>query len=480
MKNVVISTVTGTPKIGVFEKQVLEYFFVGKSHHSSLSVGDIYYGQVSKVLSGIDAAFVDIGEKRAVFLHKSDLYLTEDLYETPIDKILNVGQKLLVQIVKTPMGSKGARVTTKLSLASSYLVYLPHLNENKVSSKIQDLETREALLKKIDDLDITGVIARTAALEQTPDTLKKDCDYLKQRWNSIEQKMLTSTKSGLILREINESLKVIRDFAKYGIDTIYVDNQVLATQTQEFCDKYLKLENISVNLETDTLKRLSFLSQYSKLFNTTVALSCGGSIIIEQTESMITIDVNTASYLGRKNHDETILKTNLQAAQKIMSEIKLRQLGGIIIIDFIDMSREEDKELVEQELNKLALDDIMPMTVYPFTELGLVQISRKRSGNSLLKQMTSLCPCCQSTGRVDTYKTVAEKIIDEILSSKELYHKKEIKVIGHDQVLELLTQKIQPLESMLKALKISITTQADNFQHHNYYEIHPLQPIEIS
>ena len=473
MKNIVVSTLTGTPKIGVFDNEVLEYFFIGKEHHSHLSVGDIYYGQVSKVSSGIDAAFIDIGEKKAVFLHKSDLYLTEDLYNTSIDKILTVGQKLLVQIVKTPMGTKGARATTKISLASSYLVYLPHLNENKVSSKIQNVENREDLLKKIELLDTKGFIARTAALEQSEEVLKTDCYYLKQRWSDIEQKMLNITKPSLIVREIDEILKVIRDFAKYDIHTIYIDKQEHALRVQNFCNKYLKLENINVHLELETLKRFNFLTQYSKLSNNTVSLSCGGSIIIEQTESMITVDVNTSSYLGRKSHDETILKTNLQAAQRIMKEIKLRQLGGIIIIDFIDMSRMEDRALIEQELNQLAQEDIMPITIYPFTDLGLVQISRKRSNNSLLKQMTTACPWCQSTGRVDTAYVVADKIIDEILSAKETHYKKNVLVIVHEQVLPLLEQKIKYLDDILLSLKIKVTIEEDSFQHYNYYELHP-------
>lgn len=471
MKNILISTVTGTTKIGVFDNEKLEYFFLAPQTSFQPAVGDIYYSQVVRVSAGIEAAFIDIGTSRTAFLHKSDIYLTEEDQDKPIDKILTTGQKIVVQIIKTPMGTKGARLSTKISIASSYLVYLPHLTENKISSKILDEDHRVQLLEKINSLNIGGLIARTAALEQSVESLNKDCDLLKKRWELIEQRTLGANKPGLILKEIDESLKVIRDFAKYSIKNIFTDSKEQAQLITEFCHNFLNLDKININVLETIHKKFQFSAQIAKINSPTVSLSCGGSIIIEQTESMTTIDVNTAKFLGKKSQRETILKTNLQAADKIMAEIKLRQIGGIIIVDFIDMDNDEDKVAVEQKMLSLVPQDIMPLTVYPFSDLGLIQMSRKRSNESIFKQMTQVCPCCQSAGRILNTTSLANMIVEEVIHAKDLYSQKTLKVLAAPAVIAVLEKQTAVQKMLLESFNITIKYQAEDFHLPTHYEI---------
>lgn len=448
-RNVLISTLTGRPKIGVFDDKRLEYLYIDDDVKDTANQGDIYLGQVSKISNGLEAAFVEIGQKRTAFLHKSDIALTQEAQSKPLNKILTTGQRFLVQISKSAMGTKGARLTTKISLSTGYLVYLPHMKTNKLSSKITCERQRETLYRMLEHFPKCGFILRTAACNQPLATLMHDCEYLENKWQDIQQQSFTMLKPGLINKDLSLPFKIIRDFVKLGLKEVIVDNKVLKKQIEEYCSEFLPQYYFEKHFHPHTLSLNQFSQQIEKIYEPTVHLDCGGSLVIEQTESMTTIDVNTGGYLGHGNHQETIFKTNLQASKVIIDEIKVRQIGGIIIVDFIDMDSVEHQKNIEQALIEASKDDIMPSTIYPMTELALIQISRKRSGESLFKKQTTPCLCCQLQGRILHSAALFDKIIEDILSMKNLYQDKKVQVL----VNQSLHQHFQDRETVLGLIK---------------------------
>lgn len=469
--SLLISTLTTRTKLGIFKDDKLEYYYQEPRCDLTPSQGDIYYAKVAKVSSGIEAAFVDIDHKRSAFLHQSDMKLSEEDRTKPLTKLLHVGQRILVQVLKAPMGTKGARVTTKISLATSYLVYLPRTQSNKLSSKITCPQIREETLEKLDSLSVKGLIARTAACSLPLESLEHDAVFLERSWRKIEQKALSFTQPGLIQKEINPPLKIIRDFVKLGLEEIHVDCSKLQKEIEQFYQDFLPDKSIIVKTHRDIMSFKSFYDQKKKLNSPVVLLKSGGNIVIEQTESMTTIDVNTASFLGRDNHHETILKTNLEAAKALMWELRRRQVGGIIIVDFIDMPTEEDKQLVEQALLEASYDDVMPISIFPFTELGLIQMSRKRSDETLTHQQTQMCEVCQGQGRYFNIEFVFENIIEELVSMKSLYSGKTIQILATQALSNYIKNQKDALAQLKERFEITLTTSVEEFFLDLHYEI---------
>lgn len=470
MKTIVISSQLSQTKLGLFDNGTLEYFYTHPQKGEELSVGDIYCAQVAKVAPNIEAAFIDIGLKKTAFLHKSDLYLPEEKRELPIDQLLKTGQKILVQIEKIPMKTKGARVSTSFSLADNVLVYLPMMQENKISKKVPEGPERDGLADKLEQLSVTGLIARTSALDVPTDKLDEHAKQLVKIWKQIEQKAMTTAIGEVVFKELDETLKIIRDFAKYSIDKIYTDCLEEKKRVEKFCQENEQLSSVEVVYQKHVGRLFNFNRQYTKIINPLVSLSCGGSVIIEQTEAMTTIDVNTGGFHGSSSCRQTLLKTNLEAAEKIMSEIKLRQIGGIIIIDFIDMEFQEDKAQVSALLEKLALEDIMPLIVYPWTPLGLIEISRKRQGPSLLESLSTPCPLCQQVGRISKPLPVGQKILEDILYAIDFYKGKTLTISAHPSVIEVLED--HELEKTLyQEHNIQAQLTLTDFSDPTHYEI---------
>ena len=470
-RSLLVSTLTNRAKLGVFKDDKLEYYYQEPLADSTPSQGDIYYAKVAKISSGIEAAFVDIDHKRSAFLHQSDMKLNEDDRDKPLNKLLHIGQRILVQVLKAPMGTKGARVTTKISLATSYLVYLPRTQENKLSSKITCPDMRETTLNKLEKLSVKGLIARTAACSLNLESLEHDAVFLEQLWRKIEQKTLSLTGPGLIQKEMNPPLKIIRDFIKLGLEQIIVDCPILKKEVEQFYRDFLPDKSIDISYQKDVLSCKSFYEQKKKLNSPLVYLKSGGNIVIEHTESMTTIDVNTASFLGKDNHHDTILKTNLEAAQAITWELRRRQIGGIIIIDFIDMSCPEDQHLVEQALVEASFDDIMPISIYPFTELGLIQISRKRSGEPITYQQTEICGVCHASGRHFNKEFIFENIIEELIAMKSLYGGKKIQVLATKNLSQYISSQKETLLELDKRFGITLSTAIEEYFLDLHYEI---------
>jgi ribonuclease G len=470
MKTIVLSSQFSQIKLGIFTGNHLEYFYTHPKKGAELSVGDIYCGQVAKIAPNIEAAFIDVGLKKTAFLHKSDIFVPIEKQNLPIEQLLQKGQKILVQIEKIPMKTKGARVSTSFSLANNFLVYLPFMQENKISKKVPEGQGREELHKKLEQLSITGLIARTSALDVCVEKLEDQAKELVATWKIIEQKAIEAHVGEVVFKELDETLKIVRDFAKYSIGTIYTDCREEKKRLEIFCQHNEQLDSVQIIFQKHVGRLFNFNRQYMQILKPRVSLSCGGSIIIEQTESMTTIDVNTGSFHGHGSCRQTLLKTNLDAAEKIMEEIKLRQIGGIIIIDFIDMNYEEDKDAVKNLLEKKALEDIMPVIIYPWTHLGLIEISRKRQGPSLLESLSSPCPLCLQLGRISKPLPLAQKILEDIIYAIDFYRGKLIQISAHSSVLELL-ENHHLEEKLNKEYDIKIQLMSTDCSDPTHYEI---------
>lgn len=395
-------------------------------------VGNIYYGRVEAVLPGMQAAFVDIGLEKSGFLHASDLIEPEEVEfdeedngnnrrpsrrAPSIQDHLSRGQDILVQVTKEPISTKGCRVTAQISIPGRFLVYLPSASRIGVSRKIESREKRARLRKIIRDLlprDGGGVICRTAAEDQTKDQIHRELKSLLSLWSKIEKKAAESRPPTLVQREASLTRGIIRDLFSSEVDSLHVDSEELHREIQ----KYLK------QVAPDLVKRVHLYrdkadSLFDKtgveveiehLFNTRVDLPTGGYIIIEQTEALVSIDVNTGSYTGRKDPDKTILKTNLEAAREVARQLRLRDIGGIIVIDFIDMEHQNHREKLFNELRTHVARDRARTRVYRVSELGLIQMTRQRVRPGLVDSMSTKCSGCGGTGWVFRPEVVARHL----------------------------------------------------------------------
>lgn len=372
-------------RVAMVENGILQEVIIERTSRRSL-VGNIYKGRVCRVLPGMQAAFVDIGLERAAFLHTSD--------------ILHESQTLLVQVIKEPIGTKGARLTTQISIPSSYLVFLPY--SKKViafSNRIESVEERKRL-KEIVWHDNYGFIIRTAAEGAKDNLLRADMDFLCRLWKDIKEKEAQMPPCSLIYKELSLALRTIRDFRG---SKLQIDSQDTFREVVNFADKFIPdlvpyIEHYTG--EVPLFDLYSIDDEITKALQRKVELKSGGYIVIDETEAMTTIDVNTGAYVGSRNFEETVLKTNLEAAEAIGRQLRLRNLSGIIILDFIDMQAPEHRHQVLQTLEKCLERDQCKSYISEVSSLGLVQMTRKRSRESLAQQLCETCPTCGGRGRV--------------------------------------------------------------------------------
>ena len=417
-------------------------------------VGNIYVGRVARVLPGMQSAFIEVGLERAGFLHVADIRGERKNGEParPIEKILAEGEPLLVQVLKDPLGTKGARLSTQISIAGRLLVYLPHDPHIGISQRIEDEAGRAMLREKLRELlpaeEKGGFILRTLAERASEEELRADIAYLRALWSDLQARA-GGTHAGapppkLVYQDLSLAQRVLRDMVSADTAAVRIDSRENYRNLAEFAGAYMP--QLQARLEHYAGERPLFdlynvEPEIEKALARRVDLKSGGTLVIDQTEAMTTIDVNTGGFVGSRNFDDTVFKTNLEAAQAIARQLRLRNLGGIVVVDFIDMESAEHRAAVLEEFKRALARDRTRMTVSGFTALGLVEMTRKRTRESLSHVLCEPCPVCDGRGEVKTARTVCYEILREILREARAYHAKEFRVLASQKVCDLFFEE---------------------------------------
>jgi ribonuclease G len=446
-------------------------------------VGSIRLGRVVRVLPGMQSAFVEIGLDKAAFIHIADI--REHRHErtagitvtTPIEKILFEGQTIMVQVIKDPIGTKGARLSTQISVAGRLLVYLPHDPHIGISQKIVSEQERQRLRDSVLALSpertTGGFIIRTQAEEASDESLKADIDYLIQLWGNIQTKAKTAATPCLLYEDLTLAQRVLRDIVTPKTKQILVDSRSVCQQMHEWAAVYTPtvVPNIAQYRGERPLFDLANVEEeISRALSRRVDLKSGGYLIIDQTEALTTVDVNTGGFVGGRNFDDTVFKNNLEAAQAIARQLRLRNLGGIIIIDFIDMSDLEHQQSVLEALKRALIADRTKTTVSEFSQLGLVEMTRKRTRDSLANHLCEPCPTCDSRGHIMTNRSVCYEILREILRESKQFNPKEFRILASQQVIDLFLEDESQHLAMLgdfigKPISMEVSTSCTQEQY---------------
>ena len=423
-------------RLAVIEDGVLQEVHIERQHRRGI-VGNIYKGKVVRVLPGMQAAFVDIGLERAGFLHVSDVMPFRDADEEAIDfnapeadvrKWLREGQEILVQVIKDPLGSKGARLTTHLSVAARYLVYMPDLKHIGVSVRLANEGERERLQKIVADIlgdkDASGYIIRTVAEGVSDKELSRDMAFLNKLWQTISESIINVKAPGIVHEDLPLYKRAIRDMVNDDVERVRIDSAAAYNELLEFADTFIPDLDAKLRHYVNPMPVFDMYGVEAELqaaLERRVDLKSGGYLVIDQTEAMTTVDINTGAYVGNSNLEETIYKTNLEAVQTIGRQLRLRNLGGIIIIDFIDMNDSAHQEKVIATLERVFAKDHARTNISDISPLGLVQITRKRTQESLQQQLCEPCPSCAGRGMVKTIETVCNEIFREVMREARTY-----------------------------------------------------------
>ena len=460
MHDILINWAPQETRVAIIENGAVQELHIERTLERGL-VGNVYLGKVVRVLPGMQSAFIDIGLERAAFLHVADLHNTgfgqraDNAPQVPIEKQVFEGQTLTVQVVKDPIGTKGARLSTQISIAGRMLVFLPQDNHIGISQKIGSAETREQLRQRMQQLaarpedgesagmkDGTGgFILRTNAEEATDAELADDIAYLRKTWSRIRQRATSLPAGSLLHQDLSLAERVLRDLATEQTQAIRIDSKLQFEQLSAFGAAYTPTsiaKLLHYRGERPIFDLFGVEEEIARALARRVDLKSGGYLIIDQTEALTTIDVNTGGYVGARNFDDTIFKTNLEAALAIARQLRLRNLGGIIIVDFIDMAREDHQQSVLAEFRKQLAKDRTKTTVSGFTQLGLVEMTRKRTRESLAHLLCQPCPTCDGRGQVKTARSVCYGILREILREARQFDPKEFRVVASAAVVEML------------------------------------------
>jgi ribonuclease G len=446
--------------------------------------GNVYLGKVVRVLPGMQSAFIDIGLERAAFLHVADIWEARspdspNVAPTPIEKILFDGQVLTVQVIKDPIGTKGARLSTQISIAGRMLVYLPQDNHIGISQKIENEAERELLRARLQSLlpsdERGGYIVRTMAEEASDTDLAADVDYLRKTWSAITLGARTRPATTLLYQDLNLAQRVLRDFVHDETASIQVDSRENYQKLVEFAQAYTPTE--LARLQHYTGERPLFdlygvEEEILRALGRRVDLKSGGYLIVDQTEAMTTIDVNTGGFVGGRNFADTIFKTNLEAAHAIARQLRLRNLGGIIILDFIDMENVEHRNAVLLELKKTLSRDRTKVSVSSFSALGLVEMTRKRTRESLAHILCEPCPACAGKGQVKTSRTICYEILRELLREAKQFNPREFRILASQEVVDLfLEEESQHLAMLGDFIGKQISLQVETAYHQEQYDV---------
>ena len=448
-EEILINVTPSEVRAALLENGVLQEVYIERAARRGL-ISNIYKGRVSRVLPGMQAAFIDIGLARTAFLHASDIASPDGIENgdtvPDIKDQVREGDGIMVQVVKDPLGNKGARLTTYITLPSRYIVLLPHSNSVGVSSRIEDEDERVRLRSVVEDLLKEhglncGAIVRTAAEGSPDEALSADLRYALKLWDVVQQRSALANVKTLVHEDLSLPLRVLRDLVTTDVEQILVDSAPDFTAMQEFSRTYLPDAESKIELY-DRRRPIFDLhgteDEISRSLDRSIPLKSGGYIIFDQTEAMTTVDVNTGGYVGHRNLEETIYRTNLEAAVAIARQLRLRNLGGIIIIDFIDMGVEDHRSNVLQVLETSLSRDHARHQITPVSPLGLVEMTRKRTRESLQHILGEDCPGCNGRGFVLTAETVCFEIFREIIRQSRQFEFEEVLVLAHQDVIEML------------------------------------------
>ncbi len=421
-------------------------------------VSNICMGKVARVLPGMQSAFVEIGLERAAFLHVGDIWehRKQGAEPRPIERILSEGQSIMVQVIKDPIGTKGARLSTQISLAGRLVVYLPQDPHIGISQRIEDETERQLLRQKLERQlppdETGGFIIRTVAETATEEEFAADIRYLKKLWHDILGRSRVSAAPALLYQDLSLAQRVLRDFVDDNTARIFVDSRENFARLQGFAREYMpnvvdRIEHYADGRPLFDLYNVE--EEIEKALSRRVDLKSGGYLIFDQTEAMTTVDVNTGGYVGVRNFDDTVFKTNLEAAHVIARQLRLRNLGGIIILDFIDMENAEHRSSVLAELGKAIGRDRTRITMNGFTQLGLVEMTRKRTRESLEHVLCETCAACGGRGVLKTARTVCYEVLREILREARQFNPREFRILASQQVIDLFLEEESQALAML-------------------------------
>ena len=470
-------------RVALVEHGVLQEAAIERHHRQGI-VGNIYKGKVVRVLPGMQAAFIDIGLERAAFIHVKEV-AAQQLHADqvpPIQTLLHEGQRLVVQVVKDPIGTKGARLTTHLSLPSRYLVYMPGATHLGVSQRIKDDALRERLRKTIEDLRAPwgellagGFIVRTAAEGADDEALALDMQFLAHLWRKLSERRIEQHAPSLLYYDQPLFLRVLRDLMRDDVERVRIDSRENFEKLKQFAEDYIpalseRIEHYSG--DRPIFEMYSVEDELQKALERKVPLKSGGYLILDQTEAMTTIDVNTGGYVGYRNLEDTIFRTNLEAAQAIARQLRLRNLGGIIIIDFIDMASSEHQRQVIRTLEKALEHDLARTKLSGVTELGLVQVTRKRTRKSLEQTLCEPCHACHGRGTQKTAETLCYEILREIVRINRLNRASGYLVLASSAVVERFLNEAAPAVSELETfIGLPVRFQAESHYYQEQYDI---------
>ena len=478
---ILINVTPQETRVAMLEQGVVQELHIERASARGL-VGNICLGRVARVLPGMQSAFVEIGLERAAFLHIADIWEHRQNghgEHRPIERILHESQTLLVQVIKDPIGTKGARLSTQLSLAGRLLVYLPQDSHIGISQRIENEQERESLRAKLQTLlpegSAGGFIIRTMAEAASERELATDIGYLTKLWRDLTARAEHVPAPALLYQDLNLAQRVLRDMTADETARVLVDSRETYVKMQDFAREYTPalVERINHYTGERPLFDLHGVEdEIEKALARRVDLKSGGYLIIDQTEAMTTIDVNTGGFVGGRSFDDTIFKTNLEAAQVIARQLRMRNLGGIIIIDFIDMENADHRSAVLAELDKALEKDRTRLTVNGFTQLGLVEMTRKRTRESLAHLLCEPCPTCQGRGEVKTARSICHDILREILREARQFNPKEFRVLASAAVVEmLLDEESQHLAGLSDFIGKPISLRAEPFPSPEQYDI---------
>ena len=499
---VLINVAPRETRAALLEGGVLQEVFVERASRRGL-VGNVYKGRITRVLPGMQAAFVEVGLARTAFLHVNDIVSGDARFdaqrvaaaatgggptglppavreEAPdIRRLISQGDDIVVQVVKDPMGAKGARLTTFVSLPSRYLVFMPRGSGIGISARIEDEGERQrlraAMQSIVGDVHPGGYIVRTAAEGVDPGRLASDLEYLERLWNHVRERCLRAAPGELVHEDLPLALRVLRDELGRGIERVLVDDEHELLRLQQFVADFSPVRAPRLELHAGARPVFDLHGveeEINRALERKVSLKSGGYLVIDQTESMTTIDVNTGGFVGHRNLEDTIFRTNLEAAVAIARQLRLRNLGGIIIIDFIDMRDEMHREQVLGALRQALAGDHAQTLVAPISPLGLVEMTRKRTRESLEHLLCETCPACEGRGSIRSVDTVCQDIFREILRQARQFDSRELLVLAHQDVVERLLGDESPVLAELEAQSgRPIRLQAESLYEVDRYDV---------
>jgi ribonuclease G len=522
-KELIINQTHNESRVALVENGDILDFLIDRSGLTARqgSVGSIYLGRVLRVLPGMQSAFVDIGLERAAFLYVDDAYLptleeqremqrrlaekeaeekerkqqmgqtipdefstlseTVDMKYRPDIKIqdfLKEGDEIVVQIAKEPISTKGPRVTRHITLAGRHIVFMPFIEHVGVSRRIESEEERDRLKGILESIrpEGKGVIGRTVSEGQSHKVLKADYQVLTKIWKDVQRRVEKAKAPSSLHQDLSFVQRALRDITDEDVQNIVVDSKSTMKQVDKFVQKYLPNMKGKVVLWEEDLpifEKYGIDIEIERALSNKVYLKSGGSINIDQTEALVSIDINTGKFVGKKTLEETILKTNLEAVKEIAYQLRLRNCGGIIIIDFIDMEKEEHRQSVYQALLEALKKDRSKTNVLPISGLGLVEMTRKRTRDTLTRVMCEPCPYCEGTGQVKSVTSVCYEVLREIAKTMKRTDSDKISVFAHPEVSASLTSDdFEVLEALEEQNGKSLSIRADNSYHIEQYEIY--------